>query len=344
MPDLKRFDPDTATDNEFQARHTYLNLRRREHMPDDPPRSLEASIKNAKSWKLFEKAKFEVWHLWEGNHIIAELFIEVAFHDENRHLIEAEIEVFAPYRRRGCAKGLLPKVIEMAEQYDRTLVISPTISTVPAGQVFAERLGATKGIETHTNQLVLVDVDTALLKGWVEQAKTKAKDFEMGFWGDTYPEEEIEAIARLIEVMNTQPKDDLEVEDGKVKPEVLRQGEAYHKALGIERWVLYARHKSGELAGFTDTFWNPENPENLGQGDTGVLPDYRGHGLGKWLKAAMIQKVLAERPIVKRIRTGNADSNLPMLAINQALGFKPYIAGTVWQIEIEKIKAYLATE
>jgi mycothiol synthase len=105
--------------------------------------------------------------------------------------------------------------------------------------------------------------------------------------------------------------------------------------------VLYARHKSGELAGFTQMFYDPENPENLDQGNTGVAPKYRGHRLGKWLKAAMLQKVFAERPTAKHVRTGNADSNAPMLAINHALGFKPYIAHTVWQIEVEKIKAYL---
>jgi mycothiol synthase len=341
MPTLKRFDPEVATDAYFKARHKYLNLRRQEHVPDDPPRSLESTIKNAKSWKLFEKAKFEVWHLWEGDDIIAELFIEVAFLEENRHLMEVDLEVFAPYRRQGYAKGLLPKIIEAAQQYERTLVISPTISTVPAGGVFAQRLGATKGMETHTNQLVLSEVNPARLEDWVEQAKTTARAFELGWWGNTYPEEDIAEIARLMEVMNTQPRDDLEMEDWKVEPERLRQGEAYNKARGVERRVLYARHKNGELAAFTETYWDPENPENLRQGDTGVIPKYRGHGLGKWLKAAMIQKVLAERPIVKRIRTGNADSNAGMLAINNALGFKPYIAGTVWQIEIETLKSYL---
>jgi mycothiol synthase len=341
MPILKRFDPDTATENDFQARHTYLNLCRQERIPDDPPRSLEANIKNAKSWKLLEKVKVEVWNLWEGNDVIAELFMAVPLHDENRHLIQADIEVLAPYRQRGYAKGLLSKTIEMAQQYDRTLILSETISTVPAGQVFAQRLGATKGIETHTNQLVLADVDLVLLKNWTEHAKTTAKDFELGLW-TLYPEEEIGAIAKMIEVMNTQPKDDLDIEDWKVEPEDLRQLEAVNKARGVEFWMLYVRHTpSGELAGFTETSWDPENPENLTQGDTGVLPNYRGQGLGKWLKAAMLEKVMVERPVVKRIRTGNADSNAPMLAINHALGFKPYIANTVWQTELEKIKIYL---
>ena len=58
-----------------------------------------------------------------------------------------------------------------------------------------------------------------------------------------------------------------------------------------------------------------------------MLPKYRGHGLGKWLKAAMLEKVLAERPAVKFVRTGNADENVPMLKINHALGFKPYVVG-----------------
>jgi mycothiol synthase len=341
MPILKRFDPDTASPEYFKARHKYLTLRSREEMPEDPPRSLEFSITNAKNWKLLEKEKWEAWHLWGNDEIVAELFVYFSLSEDNKHLIHGEMTVLHPYRTKGYSKLLLPKLVQMAETYDRTLLMCNTSSRIPAGALFAEHLGASKGMETHTNQLVLSEVDRSLLETWIENAKATAKDFELGLW-TLYPEEEIVAIAKMIEVMNTAPKDDLDVEDFKVEPEVLRQFEAYNKVRNVEFWMMYVRHKpSSELAGYTQTFWDPENPENLTQGDTGVLPKYRGHGLGKWLKAAMIQKVLAERPVVKRIRTGNADSNAPMLAINQALGFKPYIAGTVWQIEIEKIKSYL---
>ena len=134
------------------------------------------------------------------------------------------------------------------------------------------------------------------------------------------------------------------MEDSQVKPEQLREGEAYAIARGVERWVLYVRHKlSRDLAGYTTTYWYPENPENLEQEATGVLPEYRGSGLGKWLKAAMIQKVLRERPVVKRIRTGNANSNAPMLAINHELGFKFYKSQVVWQLEVTKLESYLKT-
>jgi mycothiol synthase len=342
MPTLKRFDPDTATHEEFVALNKYGNLLRAESRPDDPPRSVESTIKNVKNWKLFQKVEQHPWYLWEGEAIIANLFVSVGFYDENRHAFQGGISVLPEHRRQGIATGFLPKIVEIAEANERTLFITGTDSTVPAGEVFAEKLGMDKGLETHTNQLVLADVDKLLLKAWVEAAKTSAKDFEMGLWRERYPDEEIYDIAKLFEVMNDAPKGDLQIEDQKVKPEDLREGEASMKARGIEWWELYVRHKpSGELAGFTGVYWDPENPENLGQGGTGVLPKYRGHGLGKWLKAAMIQKILAERPVVKRVRTGNADSNAAMLAINKALGFKPYIAETVWQIEVEKIKTYL---
>ena len=77
------------------------------------------------------------------------------------------------------------------------------------------------------------------------------------------------------------------------------------------------------------------------QGNTGVFPEFRGRRLGRWLKAAMLEKVLRDRPEARFLRSSNADSNAAMLRINQELGFRPYLSRTIWQTEIEKIEAYL---
>ncbi len=106
---------------------------------------------------------------------------------------------------------------------------------------------------------------------------------------------------------------------------------------------MYARHiETWELAGYTEVFWNPNQPETLRQDDTGVFPQYRRRGLGRWLKAAMLKKVLRDHPQIKHVRTGNADSNAAMLRINQQLGFKPYKSWSVWQVELKQVLAYLA--
>jgi GNAT superfamily N-acetyltransferase len=107
---------------------------------------------------------------------------------------------------------------------------------------------------------------------------------------------------------------------------------------------MYVRETTtGELAGYTEVFWDPAKPALLEQGFTAVWPRYRGHGLGRWLKAAMLDKVLRERPQVRYVRTANADSNAAMLKINTDLGFRPYQSDNVWQIEVARVKAYLAT-
>lgn len=86
----------------------------------------------------------------------------------------------------------------------------------------------------------------------------------------------------------------------------------------------------------------PSNKPNVGiQGSTGVLDRYRNRGLGRWLKAAMLEKLLAERPWMRYIRTYNADMNEPMLKINHALGFEPYAANNMCQAQLETVAAYL---
>ena len=342
MPKIIFFDPETATDQEFRKRNDYGNLRRAESEPDNPPTSLEASIVNAKGWKLIESNQIEVWQVYLEDKIVSELFLVVNSDKNNTHIFTIHLHTLQGFRRKGYAKLLLPKVLDFASKHKRRLVQVYTSSRIPEGKEFAEYLGAHRGLDESVNQLVLAKLDNGLVKSWLNKAKSTEENFEMGFWGNVYPEEEIQAICDLIDVMNTAPKDDLDLKDYVTTPKRLREIEASMKARADERRVLYVRHKaSGELAGYTETFWEPETPDVIHQGGTGVVPKYRGNGLGKWLKAAMLQQLAEECPDTKYIRTGNAASNEHMLAINHQLGFELYESVIFWQIEVDKVKTYL---
>lgn len=339
---IEPFDARSASESAYTVFTRFWNIIRREIRPDDPPWTLEECIQNGRSIP-----SFLIVSRWLARHPSANTAVggaEVMYRDtpDNRHLVEFNIGVLPEHRRQGIARQLLASVVQVPVREQRGLMLTVTNEHAPGGAAFMERLGGRKGMAEHVNQLKVEDLDRDLLRVWQARAVARAADFELGFWDGPYPEEHLVEIGQLFDVMNDAPHDDLAIEDFKKTPEHLREMDKSLRARGSERWTMYAREKAtGKLAGFTEVVWKPFRPYLLEQHGTGVFPVYRNRGLGRWLKAAMLVRVLRERPQVTLIRTGNADSNTAMLNINRALGFKPYLSETMWQVETDKVLAYL---
>ncbi len=313
-----------------------------ECLPDDPPTPLED---HTRSWRNLPPFLDVFDHLIlsaDGTFALASGAISLPRTDENRHVAYVGIGVLPECRRQGLARRLLAPIADLARRDGRRLLLISTNARVPAGEAFMRRLGAKAGQQGHTNQLDLADLDRDLLGRWLTEGPLRARGFELGLWTGEYPEAELATIAALHGILNQAPRGDFDVEDRQVTPEQLRQMEASNRASGTERWTLYARvQASGAFAGFTEVFWHPSHPAMLSQGITGVFQAHRHRGLGRWLKAAMLDKVLRDRSEVRLIRTSNADSNAAMLAINHALGFRPHPAETFWQVETDAVFRYL---
>lgn len=341
---IQLFNIKNASDIEYRAVNTFANLMRAEQLANDPPIPLEEQTQSFKNIPDF--VDVHAWGMWNADESALVATGSVAFlrMEENKHVGELKIEVLPPYRRRGIARQLLALATETARCEQRTLLITDTNECIPAGEAFMNRLGAQRGLENHTNQLDLADLPRGLVKKWLEHAYEHATAFEIGLWDQAYPQEFIDDIVELFNVMNSAPRGSLEIQDIHYTAEHLRQEERSQTARGTQRWTMYVREKStGKFAGYTEVFWNPNRPQILNQGATGVFPHYRNKGLGRWLKGAMVEKILRDRPQVKYIRTGNADSNAPMLKVNHELGFKPYISRCVWQIQVSQVVEYLSS-
>jgi mycothiol synthase len=339
---IKPFDLQEASDHEYLALNDYANCLQAEALPDDPPIPAEEHIARLRHIPPFRKAF--AWAAWSPDkmRVVASGRIDFPNTGENKHLAQFQLGVLPKYRCQGIGRRLLVLIADVACRENRRLMMTKTNEHVPAGEAFMRRLGAEKGLETHINQLALAELNHSLVRQWLERAPERASDFILGFWSGPYPEDQLEAVARLVEVMNQAPRDRLDVEDDHITPEKLRQVEELMLAMGTERWTMYVKEKtSGKLAGFTEVFWSPNRRHLVEQGDTGVFPQYRNLGLGRWLKAAMLEKIIQERPAVELVRTDNADSNAAMLRINHELGFKPYLSECMWQVETKKVLAYL---
>lgn len=335
------FEPENAANAQFEAVNHFENKIRREQWPDDPPKTVAETITRWQSFPSFIINR--AWAVWCDEEVVA--MVDGGFFDNvdhNQHVLFFSLRVAPEWRRKGIGKSLLRPIVQFARENERRLLGTQTDSTIKAGELFAEHIGAEVGLQMKINQLDLKDLDWEMMRDWQARAKERAAEYDIGLWHGPFPEAELEAIASLKETMNTAPRDELDIEDFKHTPEQIRQSEASLFKRGIERWTMYTRHRiSNELAGYTEVFWDPGNPETLQQGDTAVVPAHRNCGLGRWLKAAMIEKLIAEKPQLKQVRTGNAGSNAPMLKINEEMGFYELKLEKLWQVAREKVEAYL---
>jgi mycothiol synthase len=339
---IEQIDIRQATDAQLTALNALTNETRQERFPDDPLISLDEDMRR---WRnIPEVIRVAEWLAWDDEALIAEAHTEFLATEENKHLLEFMIFVTRDRRRQGIATQLLAEISEYAAGENRPTLLSFTFGSVPAGAAFMERIGAQVGLETHTNQLDLRDLDRDLLPLWQERAKERAVGYELVLWENGYPDDVLEQLVAVWESMNRAPRGTLQMEDFHWTVHHIRDFAASDRKRGNEVWSIAARERAtGNLAGFTEVTWHPNRPEIVHQRGTGVLSQYQNLGLGRWMKAAMLEKILRERPQVRRVRTGNADSNAPMLKINRELGFKPYVSNSIWQVELPQVEAYLSS-
>ncbi len=340
---ISEVDIPSLLDEEIDELNAFGNILRAESEPDDPPQPDDVARRGYRNIPAFVVVREFVARDRAGT-IVANAETSWARAEDNQHIMQAEIRVASAHRRQGIARTLLGLVVEAAENENKRLLIGHGTDRVPAGEAFARRIGGRPGLVGHTNRLVLADVDRAEVRRWVDEGLGRAEGYSLLAIDGRYPDELAEEIVDLESVMNTAPRDDLEMEDQITTVEQIREIERSFFAQGGERWLLLARHDAtGALVGWTEVGWFPHQPKTVWQWGTGVRPEHRGHALGKWLKAAMLERIFDEREGVVDIRTHNADSNDPMLGINHALGFKPYRTDTHWQVSIADTKSYLAS-
>jgi GNAT superfamily N-acetyltransferase len=91
---------------------------------------------------------------------------------------------------------------------------------------------------------------------------------------------------------------------------------------------------TGTLVAFSEVRHPRARPAVVLQGDTLVLREHRGHGLGMLAKLAVLDALAVTRPDAERIHTWNAQENDHMLAINVALGFRQASVDAEWQRDL----------
>jgi GNAT superfamily N-acetyltransferase len=259
--------------------------------------------------------------------------------DTNQHLREAGIDVLPAHRRKGIAKQLLREMVSAAGGADDIVISFFTIDRVPAAAAFLERIGAKRTLTMHTNQLDLSRVDRAMVHEW---ATIRTEGYRLEWVDGDVPESLMTNVIVAYDTMNSAPRGDSAMQDWNTTPEQIREFDRSRRATGRERRLVLAIHEAtGDTAGYTELVYDPRIPHLIWQSGTAVIPSHRGQGIGKWIKAAMLERATRDWPKATLVRTGNADVNAPMLAINTRLGFKPTWAESIWEVGIADARRYV---
>ncbi len=344
---IQQVDIDTISERRWEEQYALNKLLRYERDPLSPAPTLRETKTNLGNIPSF--VDLTIW--WaidcQSNTIVGDASL-IMFNEQmaqNQHLGQLELQVAPAYRRNGIGSELLRHIVQMAAAKKRSLLFFSTQSNVEAGEAFTKNLGAEMGLSTITNQLAIADLNMALMAQWQKQADLLADKYELLFISGRLPDNLLDAMVDVKQVMNTAPRGELEIEDIEFSAEQFRQMELKHLQPGREIWRYLVRHKSSnKLAGYTEMDFRDSAPQLAGQGDTAVVPEFRGNKIGRWLKAAMITHLVNERPAIQYVRTGNAASNAPMLKINNEMGFKAYYEEKVWQLSVEKALSHFLVD
>ena len=259
------------------------------------------------------------------------------------HVLQVNIEVLPPQRRQGLGRLLLERSACIATERGRRLVMGRSRDNVPSGAGFCAAFGADRAMTAEENRLDLQSVDRDLVTRWIADGPVRAPGYRLEFVAGSTPPELAERVAEVLNVMNTAPRENLDVSDVLITPELIAEYEGAAEAAGRGHWAYYAvEEATGRFIGMTDVWFEQGTPDRVHVGDTAVEPAHRGRSLGKWLKAAITRKILDDRPGTRWVITFNAGSNDAMLGINRKLGFRTTAVHTTWQIPTDRLRARLA--
>jgi GNAT superfamily N-acetyltransferase len=231
-----------------------------------------------------------------------------------------EVFVHPSARKQGLGRVLLSAVVARAhaEGFSALGVEVPgKTDAVP----FYESFGFTRAFTEIRSVLQLDRVDWFTLG---EFAGGVSSGYRLEFCPDTPPEELIEAYAMAKSSVQDIDLGDLDLSPSSYDPDRLRASLDTLHARGLRPYIVVAVHEAtGDVVGLTEVVVPAQHPTRADQYDTIVVPNHRGYGIGRAIKALMLFELRSHEPRLTEVQTWNAAINEPMIKVNQELGFIP---------------------
>ncbi|MFI8102501.1 GNAT family N-acetyltransferase [Streptomyces sp. NPDC086023] len=258
-------------------------------------------------------------HDWDG---VAGLLL---FTDPgNTHTAFLDAAVRPAARRRGVGTALWRRVREELEADGRTSV-SCVADLGGPGEAFLTGLG----------------FENVLTMAWYVQDTTVERGdpvlpagYRWVSWNGIVPDEHAASAAVAHSAMEDAPSGGMDENTPLWDAERVRAAQRLILDRGGRILTVAAVTPAGDMAAYTELVLPDPHGVRATQYDTVVVPAHRGRGLGRAVKLRALAELRALHPGVRQIATTVADENGPMLAVNEALGYRRERPCGVFQLKL----------
>jgi len=339
---LRPFDPVHATRVQWQALHAFRRLRGAEDFPGEPLITDEEFEHELRIHRpLHENQRLLALRDGEIVGILILSFRRQGSPDSEDFAAYVDIAggVAQRHRRQGIGKFLLAALADFMERHGKTM--ASTKVHVDDGHRCMNKIGATCNLRAVENRMPFDRLDWDELARWAERPELPAAGLTWELHVGRVP---ISTLAPLMEpfsvLINEQPLGALDMPRIRYELQGYETWYADMDRRGGDHFMVMLRDK-GQVAAMSDASWDQRFPDRLFQQFTGVARSWRGKGLGKAVKARLLQLVRARHPEVRTVVTRNAQVNAAMLSINDRLGFAVHKEEGTYQFGLDTLRAYL---
>ena len=240
--------------------------------------------------------------------------------------------VLPDHRNRGHGSEILDFVVQRAKEEGRTTLLSGADYPPDADESHPYRRFLTdRGFSfslAEVHRVLELPADQELLRRLADEAAPHHREYTVLDFVGLVPEEMRADYCVLVNhIMVDAPSGDIEFEVGATTPETLVQRHEVRKASGRTAYITVAVDRDGVPVAHNVLEVPAHEPGKIFNQDTLVRRDHRGNRLGLAVKIRNLQRVAALHPDRTEVHTWNAASNAPMIAVNDAMGFKPVMYG-----------------
>jgi len=250
---------------------------------------------------------------------------------DNLHAADVEVHTHPAHRGRGHGSRMLEHLEGVAREHGRRTLRSEAVTPYAgaadgSGHPHADFLlhrGFTFALGDVMRVLDL-PADERLLQRLADEAAPRHAGYRIRQFAGPVPEDIVEPFGALVGAVQTEaPTGELDVEPEVFDAARIRADEEVFAASGRTKYTTVAVAPDGTVVAFSEVAVPAHDPGRVYQWGTLVLREHRGRRLGQATKAHNLLWLQRERADLTLLVTYNAEVNRHMIAVNEAMGFRP---------------------